>query len=105
MPRGREDFFAKGRWLRLALLLAPCAGGIAEPSLKTNLDMPGFDYRNFQLPRAAPRLCQEACLSDERCKAWTYVRPERFGSARATCWLKSRVPDEHANPCCVSGVR
>jgi hypothetical protein len=76
----------------------------AEPTYKPGIDFPGFDYRSFDLPRPRPRLCQEACLSDERCHAWTFVKPDVFGPF-PQCWLKTRVPAEQSNPCCVSGTR
>jgi hypothetical protein len=103
--KARHRFGARrGMYACFAALLLP-APVLGQPSIKAGIDMPGFDYRNFSLPRPSPRLCQEACLAEEGCKAWTYVRPELYGVARAACWLKWRVPDEQANACCSSGVR
>jgi len=67
-------------------------------------DMPGYDFRHFELPRATDRLCQASCLNEAKCQAWTFVKPNTY-SIHAVCWLKSRVPDKQANTCCVSGVR
>jgi hypothetical protein len=77
---------------------------LAEPTFQHNVDMKGFDYANFDLPRPSAKLCQQSCLNDERCRSWVYVRPTQFGP-RATCWLKSRVPDGQASTCCDSGTR
>ena len=68
------------------------------------IDRPGSDYRNFDLARPDPALCEAACANDNRCKAWTWVRPGHQGS-NARCWLKYRVPAAQASNCCVSGTR
>jgi len=86
-----------------AVLISASSRG-AESSLLADTDMPGFDYRHFDLPRSSPRLCEESCLSDAACRAWTYVKPAVF-RVHATCWLKDRVPDSHTDPCCVSCLR
>lgn len=89
----------------IAVALAALVPAAAEPSRLIDTDMPGFDYRHFDLPRSSPRLCQEACLSEQACRAWTFVKPGLYGDAHAACWLKYRVPDADADPCCVSGLR
>jgi hypothetical protein len=68
------------------------------------VDRPGQDFRDFDLPEPRPDLCSNACASDARCKAFTYVKPNIQGST-ARCWLKSSVPDPVQNDCCVSGIR
>lgn len=85
-------------------LVARAPNVAGEPSRMIDTDMPGFDYRHFDLPRSSPRLCQEACFSDQECRAWTFVKPGLYGDAHAACWLKNRVPDAHPDPCCVSGL-
>jgi len=82
------------------MCLAPQSGTLVEP----NKDRPGMDYRNFDLSEARPELCQTACESDARCKAYTYVKPGVQGP-HARCWLKSGVPNAVANECCISGVK
>lgn len=72
--------------------------------VEPNRDRPGMDYRNFDLSEARPELCQTACESDPRCKAYTYVKPGVQGP-QARCWLKSGVPNAVANECCISGVK
>ena len=86
------------------VLLVLASAVAAEPTRLIDTDMPGFDYRHFDLPRASPRLCQEACLSDQVCRAWTFVRPKLYG-IHAACWLKNRVPKSNSDTCCVSGLR
>lgn len=76
----------------------------ADPSRLIDTDIPGFDYRHFDLPRSSPRLCQEACLTSDVCRAWTFMKPGLYG-VHASCWLKNRVPAAHADTCCVSGIR
>jgi hypothetical protein len=58
---------------------------------EANIDRPGGDYRSFNLPSAHPSLCRDACQTDSRCRAWTYVNPGVQGPA-PRCWLKASVP-------------
>jgi hypothetical protein len=66
----------------------------------------GGDYRSFDLPAADPELCRAACDDDDKCRAFTYVKPG-FQAPVARCWLKGPVvPPARINEgCCVSGVR
>jgi len=90
----------------VAIASVALAGSAGADSLRLiDTDMPGFDYRHFDLPRSSPRLCQEACFGDETCRAWTFVKAGFYGDAHAACWLKNRVPDVHSDPCCISGSR
>ncbi|MCP4902722.1 MAG: hypothetical protein GY906_37640 [bacterium] len=61
----------------------------------------GHDYQDFSI-EANPEACLQACIEDARCKAFTYVRPERPGHW-AHCWLKEDVSPATADPCCDSG--
>jgi hypothetical protein len=93
-------------FLRVMFLVAlPMArAAAADPSYQPGMDLPGSDYRNFDLPRPRPRFCQEACLADQSCRAWTFVRMGTLGPL-ASCWLKSQVPEARPDSCCVSGAR
>ena len=107
-PEPPIPFFLSS-WRSLALASAAIALPVfapklaAEPTRMVDTDMPGFDYKHFDLPRASPRLCEEACLSDAACRAWTFVKPGPL-APRAACWLKDRTPDAHHDSCCVSGL-
>ena len=92
----------RASFILAALALPSIARG--EPTFQHNVDMKGFDYANFDLPRPSARLCQEACLNDDHCQAWTFVRPTQFGP-HAACWLKSKVPVGQSSTCCDSGTR
>lgn len=51
--------------------------------------------------------CRLACLSDERCKAWTWVKPGAQnidGVSDAHCWMKSATPPANSDANCTSGV-
>ena len=73
-------------------------------ALEYDVDRPGFDYRNFDLPQAGAEACRDACASDPQCQAFTYVKPNVQGP-NARCWLKQSVPQGGPSPCCVSGVK
>lgn len=76
----------------------------ARVPMNQNLNLPGQDYRNFDLSEAKPSLCAYACAMDPRCEAYTYVKPGVQGS-NARCWLKDSVPRRVSGNCCVSGVK
>ncbi len=71
-----------------------------EPGVNRN----GSDIENMDLSSADPALCAAECDRNEKCLAWTYVKPGVQGP-NARCWLKSPVPDGHADDCCTSGVK
>lgn len=73
--------------------------------MEYDTDRPGLDYKNFDLPYAEPMLCQQACLDDPKCKAWTYVKPNTIQGPNPRCWLKYAVPQPHHATCCISGVK
>ena len=81
--------------------------GVIEPRkgpTEFSIDRVGGDYRNFDTtpdPEGAP--CKAACDAENRCRAWTYVRPGYLG-ASARCFLKSRLTRPRHKPCCISGV-
>lgn len=78
-----------------------CMSGIRQPTW--GYDRPGSDYRNFE---TGPdhSACEAVCRYDDRCRAWTWVRPGVQGP-RARCWLKATIPVRRENPCCRSGMR
>jgi len=81
--------------------------GVIEPKIgetEFSIDRLGGDYRNFELPPdAVGAACGQACTDDNKCRAWTYVRPGYIG-APARCFLKDRITRPRQKPCCISGV-
>ena len=94
-------------WLKAAIPAAHpngcCTSGIPVRAFEPNVDRAGSDYSGLDLPVADPSACQIACQNDERCQAWTYVRPGVQGQ-HAKCWLKDFIPAALTNDCCTSGV-
>ncbi len=86
---------ARRRWITRA--------DIADMELGTN--RPGRDYTSFLLDRDDPALCRDACMTDARCKAWTYVKPGVQHPRQAKCWLKSSAPAPEPAHCCISGKK
>lgn len=82
-----------------------CVSGVKRitSSIEYGIDRPGMDYTNFTISND-PKICRNRCLSEGRCKAWTFVRPGHQGPS-ARCWLKATVPAANNAPCCVSGVK
>ncbi|MFO1370920.1 MAG: PAN domain-containing protein [Candidatus Competibacteraceae bacterium] len=71
--------------------------------MEYGIDRYGMDYKYLILVETNPRLCEKACRGENQCKAFTYVKPG-IQSSHAVCWLKSGVPPQISNICCVSGV-
>jgi hypothetical protein len=81
--------------------------GVIEPKrgpVEYSIDRTGGDFRHFDVPTdAAGATCKAACEGENRCRAWTYVRPGYLGTS-ARCYLKSRITKPRRKPCCISGV-
>ena len=72
--------------------------------IEFSIDRTGGDYKALDVatdPAGAP--CEAACKGEDRCRAWTYVRPGYLG-ASARCFLKEKLTAPRRKPCCVSGV-
>lgn len=76
----------------------------ADPSIQEDTDRPSGDFKWFDLPRPWLELCREACINDDECRAWTYMKPNVRGPL-ASCWLKNDVGPTVPNKCCTSGTR
>ena len=75
-----------------------------DPRREYGIDRTGGDYRAVEvIADPTGRACLAACEADNRCRAWTYVRPGYLGPA-ARCFLKDRVRPPRRRPCCISGV-
>jgi hypothetical protein len=81
--------------------------GVIEPRkgpIEYSIDRLGGDYRNLDIANdATGALCKAACEADNKCRAWTYVRPG-YISPVARCYLKDKITRPRAKPCCISGV-
>ena len=89
-----------------------CVSGIRGASTRElgigpfefSIDRTGGDYRHFDLPAdSTGKSCEDACEGEEKCRAWTYVRPG-YLEPSAACYLKSRITRPQRKPCCISGV-
>lgn len=72
--------------------------------IEFSIDRTGGDYRSVEVkddPTGA--VCGATCEAEQKCRAWTYVRPGYLG-ASARCFLKERITRPRHKPCCVSGV-
>jgi len=81
-----------------------CVSGVKQvTSIEYGIDRPGMDYKNFNINND-PLICQNSCITEANCRAWTFVRPGYHGPS-ARCWLKNAVPTAKKASCCVSGVK
>ena len=83
--------------LMIAIWLLPLSvmAQPVSPTFEQAIVRPGGDYRDFK-SGPDPRSCQQACMADPQCRAWSYEKP--------TCWLKNRVTLPAISPHMVSGV-
>jgi hypothetical protein len=91
---------------QLRAKVKPGERGAPPPDLGAQLagiNLMGSDYRNLWLDEPQATLCQNACRTEMKCMAWTYVTPGRQGG-QARCWLKDQVPPRTPNDCCTSGI-
>lgn len=86
---------------RVARTESPKIQSAATTTFLTNTILYGQEYRSVDT--RSPFLCRNACLEDDRCKAWTFARLGNRGAG--TCSLKDGVPSKTAHTCCVSGVK
>jgi len=112
------DLLLPSNWK--AKLSASCARAPIEPGMMDNVDQRGHDFTNFALtshlngdvrsrsqdkPNGewAPSVCQQACMADRRCRAWTVSWAGTQGGV-SVCYLKDAAPPPVFGSCCVSGV-
>ena len=87
-------------WITLTILDTRDKNMIFKPTLEDNIDRPGADYRDFDLPTGSgPQVCQQECLKENRCRAFAYQKRQN-----AHCWLKDDVPEQRNKTDLVSGV-
>jgi PAN domain-containing protein len=81
--------------------------GVVEPrngQVEYSIDRFGADYRYFDVASdPAGAACKAACEGENKCRAWSYVRPGYVGPS-ARCYLKDKITRPRHRPCCISGV-
>ena len=81
--------------------------GVIEPrtgAAEFSIDRVGGDLRNFDIATdAAGAACKAACDSENKCRAWTYVRAG-YITPFPRCYLKDKITRPRPKPCCISGV-
>lgn len=73
------------------------AGGDIRLTEERGLDRPGSDYSDFRVQNLLE--CQDSCLRDDRCRAYTYDTVDRV------CWLKDRANSQQRNRDMVTGYK
>ena len=88
-------------FLQVFLLALPVQAG---PAFEESVLRQGADYDMIFRDGLTAQDCQTACQLDDRCKAWSFVKPTPQ-NPRPLCSLKSAVPSPQTNRCCISGVK
>ena len=73
-------------------------------TLELTTDRAGSDYKLIELPQPTFELCRDACATDAKCRAYSYVNPG-VQAPNARCYLKAPAPAPSKNACCISGVK
>ena len=72
----------------------------------SDLDLPGGDYRSFKVESGSFPVCMDACLKDEKCRAYTFEGSESGSSPSGRCFLKNRIPEPaYGKKRCVSDYK
>ncbi|MFZ1339401.1 MAG: PAN domain-containing protein [Paracoccaceae bacterium] len=75
-----------------------------QPEQREGWNLPGMDYRWFEMAAGARAAdCEAICTREDRCRAWTYKHPS--GDDPALCFLKQGVPDWARDARFVSGIK
>ena len=62
--------------LGIAMVLGHSGVAIAQgTTTEYGTDRPGSDRYSFDMARPEPKDCENVCLLDQSCRAWTFVRP------------------------------
>jgi PAN domain len=81
--------------------------GVVEPqngAIETSIDRVGGDYHSFELKSGeGDETCKAACISDTKCRAWTYARRGYVGR-EAHCFLKKEIKPPRHRAGFISGV-
>jgi hypothetical protein len=110
-----SNFRRHAGWFVLCLIVAAAYGQPVKTAAglapMVNVDLPGSDIKHFTLAAPPPgtfdlrqNQCSEACATNVKCVAWTYVKPNTIQGPLGNCWLKNVIPAQKANNCCVSGT-
>jgi hypothetical protein len=104
MFRGNLIFrLVMGSMVIVAASVFAVATWAESTTFEPNVDRFGMDYFAFDVP-SQPSACQQACIGDPNCVAWTYVNPGLQGPT-AKCYLKNPAPPPTPSNCCVSGAK
>jgi len=97
--------FIQKNWGFLAILYnqSDITINIPKTDMEPDTNRPEEDYTSFDLSVPDPDACANACREEEKCMAYTYVKPGVQGE-NARCWLKTAIPDARPDECCISGV-
>lgn len=80
-----------------------CKDAQIEITWEPGFDRKGSDYKSYS-GEAGAKSCQESCINDPKCKAWTYVKPRTFQGPSGRCWLKYGQPRKIPKQHCISGI-
>jgi len=75
-----------------------------QPTYEEDTTRRGQDYRSFHPVAPSALYCQQACITESQCRAWSYDSPSVSGGKQPMCWLKASVPPLERAQGIVSGV-
>ncbi len=90
------------------VMAVPEPADAAKPpqmTVEKNTDRYGSDYRRIVMDKPQANVCRKTCRDDDRCKAYTFVKPGVQHPNKAICYLKHSKPPKRPNKCCESGEK
>ena len=91
-------------FVALAFVGSAGVAGSKVTSDPPGTDRPGGDFAHHAQSVPGAQLCASECLFNQRCTAYSYVKPGVQGP-QAVCWLKASTPPPVHNSCCTSGKK
>lgn len=86
----------------IIIALSPSLQAQTMSNFEMNTDRFGADYHSFRA--SAPKACSDACLRDQQCLSYTFLKPQN-GGTEGLCYLKNFIPQIKSDTCCISGVK
>ena len=77
---------------------APAMPASPESGMEWDINRPGSDFSNFNLPAPNPELCRDRCAQDPKCKAWTYVKPNTVQGPNPSAGSNTPCPERGPTP-------
>jgi hypothetical protein len=84
----------------------PWPGGRSSTNMSemdVDTDRYGSDFSSFTI--GGPKACEDKCMSEPKCKAWTFEKRDTNHGPLPWCYLNAELAPSRPNPCCITGFK